>query len=142
MTGINSVTLSSAANVLANSEQSAVDEAEPASRTVDFSRLRASAGGQGASKTGAAEESGEPEHIKQLREQIRQLQKQLVEQQKQLADLMRSNMEETAKLAAVTALQASIATLSGELQSATALLLEALTKSGGSSAGGMLSTQA
>ncbi|MFB4394207.1 MULTISPECIES: hypothetical protein [unclassified Pseudomonas] len=86
--------------------------------------------------------SGEPAHIKQLRELIKQLQKQLAEEQKQLAKLMASKMDEGSKLSLVSAKQASIATLNGQVQAATAQLLEALGKTGGSSAGGMVSTQA
>lgn len=99
-------------------------------------------GGAQAESTQDAQESDEPAHIKQLREMIRQLQKQLAEEQKQLAALMQSDMDETTKLAAISAKQASIATLTGEIQAATALLLEALRKSGGSSAGSMVSALA
>ncbi|MBA1200316.1 hypothetical protein G7009_00660 [Pseudomonas capeferrum] len=108
---------------------------------VDLSQVR----GRGAGKSQPAEDqSGEPAHIKQLREQIKQLQKQLAEEQKQLAALMKMNKgtDDSGKLAAVSAKQASIATLNGEILSATAALLEALNASGTSSAGGMLSTQA
>ncbi|EKT4523798.1 hypothetical protein QEM13_003077 [Pseudomonas putida] len=106
---------------------------------VDLSGLKANASAKSAQDS---QESNEPAHIKQLREMIRQLQKQLVEEQKQLAALMQRDMDENLKLAAVTAKQASIATLTGEIQAATALLLEALRKSGGSSAGSMVSAQA
>ncbi|MEW9905251.1 hypothetical protein ABOA88_19285 [Pseudomonas sp. PKS] len=106
---------------------------------VDFSGLRDT--GQ-AKQAESAEDSGEPPHIQQLREMIKKLQKQLAEEQKQLAQLAAQNMDETTKLAAITAKQASIATISGEIQAATAQLLEALSKTGGSSAGGMVSTQA
>ncbi|MBF8742598.1 hypothetical protein [Pseudomonas guariconensis] len=106
---------------------------------VDLSGLKAN---DQAKSTQSSQESNEPPHIKQLREMIRQLQKQLAEEQKQLAELMQRDMDETLKLAAVTGKQASIATLSGEIQAAMALLLEALSKSGGSSAGGMVSAKA
>ncbi|QVM89414.1 hypothetical protein JYG34_15390 [Pseudomonas entomophila] len=95
---------------------------------------KAEAAGQG--------ESSEPGHITQLREMIKQLQKQMAEEQKQLAMLMAQKMDETTKLSMVMAKQASIATISGQIQAATAQLLKALTESGGSSAGGMVSTQA
>ncbi|MNH39736.1 hypothetical protein D3C79_1009490 [compost metagenome] len=55
---------------------------------------------------------------------------------------MAQKMDETTKLAAVSAKQAIIATLNGEILQATAQLLEALQKTGGSSAGGMVNTQA
>ncbi|MCO7566062.1 hypothetical protein NJI34_27970 [Pseudomonas sp. S 311-6] len=106
---------------------------------VDVSGLR---GGERAQQAQSAEDSSEPPHIKQLREMIKKLQKQLAEEQKQLAELMQREMDETSKLAAVSAKQASIATLNGEILAATAQLLEALSKAGGSSAGGMVSTQA
>ncbi|MOA62554.1 hypothetical protein D3C78_1880100 [compost metagenome] len=73
---------------------------------------------------------------------IKQLQKQLAEEQKQLAMIAEQEMDETSKLAMITAKQASIATLSGQILAATQQLLEALTKTGGSSAGGMIATQA
>ncbi|MCG8296371.1 hypothetical protein [Pseudomonas entomophila] len=90
----------------------------------------------------AGQEPSEPGHITQLREMIKQLQKQMAEEQKQLAMLMAQKMDETTKLSMVMAKQASIATISGQIQAATAQLLKALTEAGGSSAGGMVSTQA
>ena len=87
-------------------------------------------------------ESSEPAHIQQLREMIKDLQKQLAEQQKQLQAIMASNMEETAKVSAVAAAQSAVSTTMGAIQSATAVLLKALLDSGGSSAGGMVSTSA
>lgn len=91
---------------------------------------------------GGDQESSEPSHIQQMRQMIKKLQEQLAEEQKQLAQIAAQKMDDTAKLALITAKQASIATLSGQIQAATAQLLEALNKTGGSSAGGMISTQA
>ncbi|CAI3800131.1 hypothetical protein DBADOPDK_02465 [Pseudomonas sp. MM223] len=55
---------------------------------------------------------------------------------------MDSKMEETAKAAAVSAKQASIATITGQIMTATAQLLELLQQEGGSSSGGMVSATA
>lgn len=90
----------------------------------------------------ASEQSDEPAHIKQMRELIKELQKQLAEAQKRLAEIQAQPMEEKAKMAAVAGAQGQIATINGQILKATAELLKALTKSGGSSSGGMVSTQA
>ena len=100
-------------------------------------------GGAGqAQSTQDSEESSESAGVTALRELIKQLQKQLAEEQKQLAQLMSSKMEETAKANAVSAKQASIATITGQIMTATAQLLELLQQEGGSSAGGVVSTTA
>lgn len=141
ITGIN-IANASLPNALAQAAETSETEQgknTAASVQVDTSRLRDT--GQ-AKQAEATEDSGEPPHIKQLREMIKKLQKQLAEEQKQLAQLAARDMDETAKLAALTAKQASIATISGEIMAATAQLLEALSKTGGSSAGGMVNTQA
>ncbi|BBH46798.1 hypothetical protein [Pseudomonas sp. KU43P] len=141
MVGIAAVTISNAAAATAavSSEVDKAEESQGSSVQADTSKLRGSGQAQGAQ---GSEESSEPAHIKQLREMIKKLQKQLAEEQKQLAVLMAQKMDETSKMTAVTAKQASIATLNGEILQATAQLLEALQKTGGSSAGGMVSTQA
>lgn len=84
----------------------------------------------------------EPPSIKELREEIKRLQKQLAEEQKQLAQLQEQAKKDPSKMAAVQAKQASITTLTGLIMAATAQLLEALNKSGGSSAGGSINTTA
>ncbi|MNM64153.1 hypothetical protein D3C81_755390 [compost metagenome] len=112
---------------------------EPLSIRGDSLKLGSSGEAQSAPDIGA---SDEPASVKQLREIIKRLQKQLAEEQRQLAELMARQMDETTKAAAVSAKQASIATLTGEILAATAQLLEALQKTGGSSAGGMVSTRA
>ncbi|MFG0631596.1 hypothetical protein [Pseudomonas sp. xss_2] len=144
MVGITAVTINSNASLDAAAKTAQVSEAEQgekagATAQADLGKV---AGGGQAPAAGASEESSEPAHIKQLREMIKQLQKQMAEEQKQLADLMAQNTDDTVKLAAVTAKQASIATLNGQIMAATAQLLEALNKTGGSSAGGMVNTQA
>ncbi|RCL26979.1 hypothetical protein C6A77_10630 [Pseudomonas sp. AFG_SD02_1510_Pfu_092] len=144
MTGIAAVGIASTAQALsttvnADTQDAQKTEAGKVGVQADTSRLQA--GGQ----TKQAEDSGEsaePAHIRQLREMIKKLQKQLAEEQKQLAQLMAQKMDETTRLTVVSAKQASIATLNGEILQATAQLLEALQKTGGSSAGGMVSTQA
>ncbi|MGE7991898.1 hypothetical protein ACQKPE_12770 [Pseudomonas sp. NPDC089554] len=108
---------------------------------VDFSGVTGSGNSKAAEGSSGSGDS-EPAHIKQLREMIKQLQKQLAEEQKQLGELMRRKMDETTKLSLVSAKQASISTLNGQIQVATAQLLEALAKAGGSSAGGVVNTQA
>ncbi|PYC19655.1 hypothetical protein DMX06_15295 [Pseudomonas mosselii] len=87
-------------------------------------------------------ESNEDPAIKEQREQIKRLQKQLAEEQKQLAQLMEQARHDPSKMAAVTAKQASIATLTGLIMAATAQLLEALRQAGGTSAGGSVDTRA
>ncbi|WP_449433733.1 hypothetical protein [Pseudomonas putida] len=137
MVGITAINISAVSSEANKAEQS--QKSEPLHIAFDTTKLR---GGSQAQAAQGSEQSDEPAHIKQLREMIRKLQKQLAEEQRQLADLMARNMEETAKLAAVASKQASIATISGEILAVTAQLLEALTKTGGSSAGGIVSTQA
>ncbi|MDF0729469.1 hypothetical protein P0Y43_01845 [Pseudomonas entomophila] len=122
------------ANEAAKAEQV---ENEDKDNQVDFAGLQAN-------KSDKAEDQGssEPAHIKQLRDMIKKMQEQLAEQQKQLAQLAASKMDESAKLAAISTKNAVIATLNGQIQAATAQLLQALSKTGGSSAGGVISTQA
>ncbi|MGF6393448.1 hypothetical protein [Pseudomonas plecoglossicida] len=142
MTGIAAISISAvspAPTAVVERETEKVAEGQGKTVQADTSKLRGSDQAQGAQ---GSEASSEPAHIKQLREMIKKLQQQLVEEQKQLAALMAQKMDETSKLAAVGAKQASIATLNGEILQATAQLLEALQKTGGSSAGGMVSTQA
>lgn len=106
---------------------------------VDLSKV---AGGAKAAQADSGSDSSEPPHIKQLRELIKQLQKQLAEEQKQLAEMMAKDTDDGAMIALITAKQASVSTLTGQVMAATAQLLEALTKTGGSSAGGTVNTQA
>jgi len=109
---------------------------------VDTSKVRGGEQAQAAGGAQGSSESSEPAHIKQLREMIKNLQKQMAQEQQQLASLMAQKGDDTTKLAAITAKQASIATLSGQIMAATAQLLEALQKTGGSSAGSVVDTQA
>ncbi|SPO56069.1 conserved protein of unknown function [Pseudomonas sp. JV551A1] len=144
MTGIAAVsirtTTQAASTIQATDSQDAQKTEESAAGAqADTSKVTGGGQAQGAQGSG---ESSEPAHIRQLREMIKKLQKQLAEEQKQLAQLMAQKMDETTKLAAVTGKQASIATINGEIMQATAQLLEALQKTGGSSAGGMVSTTA
>ncbi|WP_312391395.1 hypothetical protein [Pseudomonas sp.] len=106
---------------------------------VDLSKV---AGGAKAAQADSGSDSSEPPHIKQLRELIKQLQKQLAEEQKQLAEMMAKDTDDGAMIALITAKQASVSTLTGQVMAATAQLLEALTKSGDSSAGGTVNIQA
>ncbi|QYX54411.1 hypothetical protein K3F44_09010 [Pseudomonas sp. S07E 245] len=106
---------------------------------VDLSKV---AGGAKAAQADSGSDSSEPPHIKQLRELIKQLQKQLAEEQKQLAEMMAKDTDDGAMIALITAKQASVSTLTGQVMAATAQLLEALTKTGDSSAGGTVNTQA
>ena len=106
---------------------------------VDLSKV---AGGAKAAQADSGSDSSEPPHIKQLRELIKQLQKQLAEEQKQLAEMMAKDTDDGAMIALISAKQASVSTLTGQVMAATAQLLEALTKTGGSSAGGAVNTQA
>ncbi|AVF55221.1 hypothetical protein [Pseudomonas fulva] len=109
----------------------------PGPLSITSDSLNATATGQAQSA-----QSDEPEAVKQLRELIKTLQKQLAEEQKQLSALMNSDMEETAKMAAISTKQSSIATLSSQIIAASAQLLELLQQSGGGSAGGLVSTRA
>ncbi|MFJ4385355.1 hypothetical protein ACIP02_13530 [Pseudomonas sp. NPDC089408] len=128
------------ANAAAQGEQTTqVENDGPLSISGDT--LKVGGAGQ-AQSTQDSEESGESAGVTALRELIKQLQKQLAEEQKQLAQLMSSKMEETAKANAVSAKQASIATITGQIMTATAQLLELLQQEGGSSAGGMVSATA
>lgn len=106
---------------------------------VDLSKV---AGGAKAAQADSGSDSSEPPHIKQLRELIKQLQKQLAEEQKQLAEMMAKDTDDGAMIALITAKQASVSTLTGQVMAATAQLLEALTKTGDSSAGGTVNIQA
>lgn len=106
---------------------------------VDLSKV---AGGAKAAQADSGSDSSESPHIDQLRELIKQLQKQLAEEQKQLAEMMAKDTDDGAMIALITAKQASVSTLTGQVMAATAQLLEALTKTGGSSAGGTVNTQA
>ncbi|AUF96776.1 hypothetical protein CXQ80_13490 [Pseudomonas sp. 02C 26] len=106
---------------------------------VDLSKV---AGGAKAAQADSGSDSSEQPHIKQLRELIKQLQKQLAEEQKQLAEMMAKDTDDGAMIALITAKQASVSTLTGQVMAATAQLLEALTKTGDSSAGGTVNTQA
>ena len=106
---------------------------------VDLSKV---AGGAKVAQADSGSDSSEPPHIKQLRELIKQLQKQLAEEQKQLAEMMAKDTDDGAMIALITAKQASVSTLTGQVMAATAQLLEALTKTGDSSAGGTVNTQA
>ncbi|QHG64506.1 hypothetical protein [Pseudomonas putida] len=145
MVGIAAVSISNTSAPAASTSQvSDTEKTESGSSAlqVDTSKLRGDGQAKGAEGAEGSSGSGEPAHITQLREMIKKLQKQLADEQKQLAILMAQKTDETTKLAAVAGKQASIATLSGEIQAATAQLLEALQKTGGNSAGGMVDTQA
>ncbi|MBF8671175.1 hypothetical protein IR012_23970 [Pseudomonas putida] len=144
MTGIAAVsirtTIQAASTIQATDSQDAQKTEENGAGTqADTSKVNGGGQAQGAQ---GSSESSEPAHIRQLREMIKNLQKQLAEEQKQLAQLMAQRTDETTKLALVVARQASIATINGEIMRATAQLLEAMQKTGGSSAGGMVSTTA
>ena len=139
--GVSAQTLS--ANAAAEREQAKQAEQNEKGGPLNISGDTFKAGGAGqAQTTQGGDESSESAAVQELRELIKELQKQLAEEQKQLAQLMASKMEETAKVAAVSAKQASIATITGQIMTATAQLLEALQESGGSTAGGIVSTQA
>lgn len=145
MVGIAAVSISNASTQVASTLQAGdSDKTEAGSSTlqVDTSKVRGDGQAQAAGGAQGSSESDEPAHIKQLREMIKNLQKQMAEEQRQLASLMAQKGDDTTKLAAITAKQASIATLSGQIITATGQLLEALQETGGSSAGGVVNTQA
>ncbi|PYB83566.1 MULTISPECIES: hypothetical protein [Pseudomonas] len=132
---------------VAGATPAATSNASPGTPTVDERGGLAFKGDAFKSETKAAQlesslESNEEPAIKEQREQIKRLQKQLAEEQKQLAQLMEQARRDPSKMAAVTAKQASIATLTGLIMAATAQLLEALRQSGGNSAGGSVDTSA
>ncbi|MDZ3991014.1 hypothetical protein [Pseudomonas sp. Teo4] len=148
MVGISAVTINTVsaqaqaqAQAAAQSNETQTTE-ESATTRVDTSKITGGGQAQGAQGAQGSEDSSESAEIKQLRQMIKDLQKQLAEQQKQLAAIMAKDMDESDKLAAASAKQASIATLNGEILRATAQLLEALQETGGSSAGSIVSTQA
>lgn len=101
----------------------------PGPLSITSDSLNATATGQ--AQSAQSDDSDEPEAVKQL-----------AEEQKQLPALMNSDMEETAKMAAISTKQSSIATLSSQIIAASAQLLELLQQSGGGSAGGLVSTRA
>ncbi|AGZ35839.1 hypothetical protein C4Q28_11000 [Pseudomonas sp. SWI6] len=144
MVGISAVTVNNvSAQAQAANQSSETAATEDRSTTqVDTSKITGNGQAQGAQGAQGGEGSGESAAIKQLRQMIKDLQKQLAEQQKQLAAIMAKDMDESAKLAQASAKQASITTINGEILRATAQLLEALQETGGSSAGGIVSTQA
>ncbi|NIF15537.1 hypothetical protein [Pantoea sp. Cy-639] len=144
MVGISNLNINVASGLAATAPSGEKAETGVAALHVDMSGLNEAAKKTEDAKKAQSgdQESSEPSHIQQMRQMIKQLQKQLAEEQKQLAQIASQKMDDTAKLALITAKQASIATLSGQIQAATAQLLEALSKTGGSSAGGMVSTQA
>ncbi|MFJ4348633.1 hypothetical protein [Pseudomonas sp. NPDC089401] len=147
MVGIAAISISNPSAQAASTTQasaSETDKTESGSGTlqVDTSKLRSSGQAQGAKGADESSDSSEPAHIKQLREMIKKLQKQLADEQKQLAQLMAQKGDDIGKLTQITAKQASVATLNGEIMAATAQLLTALEKSGGSSAGSVVDTQA
>lgn len=86
-------------------------------------------------------DSGDSTTVTQLKALIKDLQKRLAEEQKQLALINAQSMEESAKRAAVAGKQTSIAALSEALMTASAQLLVALTASGASGAGNLLSAR-
>lgn len=104
---------------------------------IDPSKLRNNT--QASSEVSA---ESEPDHVKQLRKMIEKLQKQLEQQQQQLQQVLNSNMEEKAKLAAVSAAQAAVTTTMAALATATAALVSALTENGGGGSGSLVSTSA
>ncbi|MBI6924602.1 MULTISPECIES: hypothetical protein [Pseudomonas] len=112
----------------------------PGPLSIPSDSIKATATGQ--AQSAQSDDSDEPEAVKQLRELIKTLQKQLAEEQKQLSALMSSDMEETAKMAAISTKQSSIATLSSQIIAASAQLLELLQQNGGGSTGGLVSTRA
>ncbi|MDR2309335.1 MAG: hypothetical protein LBE53_19355 [Paucimonas sp.] len=144
MVGISNLNSNVASGLAATAPSAEKAETGVATLYVDMSGLNdAAKKAEEAKKSqGGDQESSEPPHIQQMRQMIKKLQEQLAEEQKQLAQIAAQKMDDTAKLVLITAKQASIATLSGQIQAATAQLLEALNKTGGSSAGGMVSTQA
>ncbi|MGG5288965.1 hypothetical protein [Pseudomonas shirazensis] len=143
MVAITGISIAGAASAEIAGKTNQRDDVEQAAKggalAVDLSKV---AGGTKAAEADSSSDSSEPPHIKQLREVIKQLQKQLAEEQKQLADLMAKETDDGAMMALISAKQASVATLTGQVMAATAQLLEALTKTGGSSAGGTVDTQA
>ncbi len=145
MVGIAAVNISNNAAQALGSAQAADSEKATAAGSklhVDTGKVRGDGQAQATKGTQDSSASDEPAHIKQLREMIKKLQQQLAEEQKQLASLMAQKGDDPTRLAAITAKQASIATLAGEIMTATGQLLEALQKSGGSSAGSVVNTQA
>mgnify|MGYP000707403838 CR=1 FL=1 len=136
MVGISAVSINGAPS-------SSIATGQEGSLSVDLSKVRDTGKTEEAAGAGgAASAEEEPAHIKQLRQMIQRLQKQLAEQMKQLQQAMASKMEETAKASAVAGAQAAVSATSAALQSATAQLLKALTDSGTSSSGSMVSTTA
>ncbi|MEB6589797.1 hypothetical protein MXM82_11710 [Pseudomonas asiatica] len=133
--GVSAQTLG--ANPTAEREQANQTGEAPGPLRISSDSMKVSAGGQAQSTD--SEDNAESQGVTALRQLIKDLQKQLAEEQKQLAALMESKMDETAKAAAVSAKQASIATINGQILAATAKLLELLQQEGGSSAGGMVS---
>ncbi|MBC3409971.1 hypothetical protein HU720_01470 [Pseudomonas sp. SWRI51] len=146
MAGISGISISNPAATQPLTTAAADDSSEgkQTSLQIDGTALALGSSVTEAQKKAAASEpqSDEPAHIKQLREMIKELQKQMAEEQKQLAALMAQKVDDSIKLPQVMAKQASIATLSGQIQAATAQLLEALVKLGSASSGSMVDTQA
>lgn len=144
MVAITGISIASAASAEIAGKTNQREDVEQAAKggalAVDLSKV--AGGGVKAAEADSSSDSSEPPHIMQLREVIKQLQKQLAEEQKQLADLMAKDKGDGAMMALISAKQASVTTLTGQVMAATAQLLEALTKTGGSSAGGTVDTQA
>ncbi|RZI82049.1 MAG: hypothetical protein EOP15_20450 [Pseudomonas sp.] len=143
MVSVSGITIAGAASAQVAGKTNQRDDVEQVEKggamPVDLSKV---AGGAKAAQADSGSDSSEPPHIKQLRELIKQLQKQLAEEQKQLAEMMAKDTDDGAMIDLITAKQASVSTLTGQVMAATAQLLEALTKTGDSSAGGTVNTQA
>ncbi|VVM43132.1 hypothetical protein PS623_00358 [Pseudomonas fluorescens] len=143
MVSVSGISIAGAASAQVAGKTNQRDDVEQVEKggamPVDLSKV---AGGAKAAQADSGSDSSEPPHIKQLRELIKQLQKQLAEEQKQLAEMMAKDTDDGAMIALITAKQASVSTLTGQVMAATAQLLEALTKTGDSSAGGTVNTQA
>lgn len=94
--------------------------------------------------TGSAEQSngGTSSTVEQLQRQIAELRKQLAKEQQALQKAISADGSPEEKTAAISAAQAQVMTTAGALQTATAALLEALTKEGGGSSGTSVSTTA
>jgi hypothetical protein len=103
-------------------------------------------GSPGAASTGEAlgASSAAPEDpaVKQLKALIERLQKQLAAVQQQIAAVAQRAKQDPAAAVEQQSLSAEAGTLSAALSTAIAQLAQAIQKSGGSSSGGLVSTQA
>ncbi len=118
------------------------ESVQPSTPRLDGKAFNQGLQAQGGVSSGASSADSDSEAVKQLKELIKDLQKRLAEEQRQLSQIMSQRMSEQAKAAAIAGKQTSISSLSAALMTATSQLLEALTASGGGSAGSMVSTEA